>query len=108
MILLFKINEIPLKTGIYPECPRILFLSFVFIIFNNFANEPQGEKKKYPQFCNFVLNTDLLNSLSPKLESVLADTLWGNMHSAAVFWRLDFGKKFHVSDTTKVDTKVKY
>lgn len=107
MILLFKINEIPLKSDVYPVCPRTLFLSFVFIIFNNFANEAQG-KKKYPHFCNFVLNIDLLNYLSLKLESVPADTLWGNMHSAVVFWRLDFGKKFHVSDTAKVDTKVKY
>lgn len=43
-----------------------------------------------------------------KLKSVTADRLMGNVHSAVIFWTLDFGWKFHVSGTTEVETKVKY
>lgn len=92
----------------FTQCVPEPFSSLLYLLFLIILPMKLKEKKKYPHFCNFVLNIDLLNYLSLKLESVPADTLWGNMHSAVVFWRLDFGKKFHVSDTAKVDTKVKY
>jgi len=65
-------------------------------------------EKNYSHFCNFVLNTDLLAYLPLQLESVTAHRLLGKMHSAVLFWPPDFGNKFCVSNTTKVETKVKY
>lgn len=43
-----------------------------------------------------------------KLKAVRADRLPGKRHTAVIFWTLDFGRKFHVSDGTKVATKVTY